>query len=213
VAVIITLDDLPSSVRSNELAELMVDGANAKASRVAPCLAATTSPWAASAAYVIGDRVALAGGELLQVVTAGTSDATEPTAPTAVGRTVTDGTVTWQRVEPAADQLHEARLILVGAVKRWTEASSGAMQSQTAGPFSMVTDTRQRTGFNLWPSEIEALQSLCSTATKSGAFSLNTAPPLTGLHLDVCSINFGATYCSCGADIAGYPIFEGSDTY
>jgi hypothetical protein len=29
-------------------------------------------------------------------------------------------------------------------------------------------------------------------------------------HLPWCSLNFGALYCSCGADIAGTPIFEGA---
>lgn len=30
------------------------------------------------------------------------------------------------------------------------------------------------------------------------------------VHLAWCSLNLRATYCSCGADIAGYPIFEGA---
>lgn len=30
-------------------------------------------------------------------------------------------------------------------------------------------------------------------------------------HLPWCASMFGAVYCSCGADIAGYPIFEGAD--
>lgn len=29
-------------------------------------------------------------------------------------------------------------------------------------------------------------------------------------HLPWCSLNFGANYCSCGADIAGEPIYEGA---
>jgi len=43
-----------------------------------------------------------------------------------------------------------------------------------------------------------------------GAFSIDTAPNVS-LHLPWCSLYFGATYCSCGVDIAGYPIFEGAD--
>lgn len=208
MAAIITVDDLPASVQTNELAQLMVDGANAKASRVAPCLTLTSAAWAGSTDYVLGDRVTLTGGELVQVTVAGTSDATEPTAPTATGRTVTDGTVTWQRIESNADQLDEARLILVGAVKRWAEASSGALSTQQAGPFAVGLDTRQRSGFNLWPSEIEALQSLCATATQASAFSLDVAPSLTGVHLPWCNLNMGASWCSCGVDIAGVPIYE-----
>lgn len=45
------------------------------------------------------------------------------------------------------------------------------------------------------------------TAPEGGAFSLNMVGS-SSLHLPWCSINFGATYCSCGVDIAGVPIFE-----
>lgn len=67
----------------------------------------------------------------------------------------------------------EAKLILAGAVQRWSEAGAGAYQSVTAGPFGQTLDTRQRTGFNLWPSEIEVLQQLCAT-DNGGAFTLDT---------------------------------------
>jgi hypothetical protein len=99
-------------------------------------------------------------------------------------------------------------VVLIGAVKRWAEASSGALSSQTAGPFGQVIDTRQRTGFNLWPSEIKVLQEICSTGEIAGAFSLDVAPPNTGAHAPWCSLAFGATYCSCGYDIAGFPLYE-----
>lgn len=107
---------------------------------------------------------------------------------------------------PTADQLAEAKLILIGAVKRWVEAGAGAIQQQTAGPFSQTLDTRQRPGFNLWPSEIEQLQAICATE-KPGAFSIDTAPE-SSIHLEWCSLSLGAAYCSCGADIAGVPIYE-----
>ena len=122
MASIIEVTDLPAAIQSAESVELLVAGANAKASRVAPCLA----------------------------------DA------------------------PTDDQLAEAKLVLVGAVKRWTEAGAGALQSQNAGPFGMTVDTRQRTGFNFWPSEIEALQDICAETGTAAAFSLDTAPPLDG---------------------------------
>lgn len=41
----------------------------------------------------------------------------------------------------------------------------------------------------------------------SGAFSFRPTCS-TGDHLPWCSLVLGATYCSCGVDIAGYPIFE-----
>ena len=160
MAEIIAVSDLPSALQSAEMVYDMVAGANATASRVAPCL-------------------------------------------------THDGTVTGQPA-PTADQLAEARLVLLGAVKRWAEAGSGAFQQQTAGIFSATTDTRQRSGFNLWPSEISRLQEICASVDpESGkAFSIDVAPGFGGNHAPWCSLYFGATYCSCGADIAGYPIFE-----
>ena len=62
-----------------------------------------------------------------------------------------------------SDVIDEARLMLLGAVKRWAEAGSGAFSQQTAGPFSASIDTRQRNaGYSLWPSEVESLASLCA---------------------------------------------------
>src|SRR5688572_16932858 len=135
----------------------MVAGANAKASRVAPCLAST-----------------------------------DPA--------------------PSDDQLAEAKLVLVGAVRRWAETGSGAYQAQQAGPFGVTVDTRQRTGFNLWPSEIEDLQEICSSGTtaSSGAFSITPSGSCSS-HMPWCSLTFGALYCSCGADLTDYqyPLYEG----
>jgi hypothetical protein len=45
---------------------------------------------------------------------------------------------------------------------------------------------------------------------QSGAFSIDTIG-VASTHLAWCALAFGAVYCSCGADIAGYPIFEGAD--
>ena len=164
MAEIITVADLPadlvSTVEASQLA-LMVAGANAKASRVAPCLT-----W--------------------------------------------DGTVTDQPV-PTADMLAEARLVLVGAVKRWAETGSGAAQTVQSGPFAQTIDTRQRTGYNLWPSEIEQLRDLCADGGKAGgAFSFRIGAA-SSVHMPWCSINFGALYCSCGADLTNYeyPLYEG----
>lgn len=118
-----------------------------------------------------------------------------------------DGTVDGEP-SPSEDQLAEARLVLIGAVKRWADAGSGALASQTAGPYGMTVDTRQRTGYHLWPSEITDLQGICSAGSPGRqAFSIDTAPSVTA-HQPWCALNFGATYCSCGADIAGEPIYE-----
>lgn len=51
--------------------------------------------------------------------------------------------------------------------------------------------------------------SLLGLTPSSGAFSVDTAPPVGSTHLPWCSLSFGAGFCSCGVDIAGVPIFEG----
>lgn len=113
-----------------------------------------------------------------------------------------------------------AKAIVRGAILRWNEAGTGAFQQQTTGPFGEIIDTRQPRRSMYWPSEIEQLQNICqsfSGADAEGAFSIDTAPTGT-VHADICTANsyfdedgvlvFGGAYCSCGADIAGYPIYE-----
>jgi hypothetical protein len=46
--------------------------------------------------------------------------------------------------------------------------------------------------------------------SSSGAFSVDMLGGST-IHLPWCGLMFGASYCSCGADIAGRPIYEGGD--
>lgn len=151
MAEIITSADLPTDVAANAMAGTWVNGANARASRVAPCLAAT-----------------------------------DPA--------------------PTEDQLAEANLILIGAVIRWSQAGSGAVQSQTAGPFGVTFDNRQRGGFNLWPSEITQLQDICKNGSESKAYSVDTVS-CGNYHSPICSIYFGGD-CSCGVSIAGQQIYE-----
>lgn len=44
----------------------------------------------------------------------------------------------------------------------------------------------------------------------SGAFSIDTVSTASK-HLPWCTLMLGGNYCSCGVDIAGYPIYEGAD--
>ena len=69
------------------------------------------------------------------------------------------------------------KAILRGAVLRWNDSGSGALQAQTAGPFGMQVDTRQQRRGMFWPSEITQLQELCRDGDPSGqAFTINTTP-------------------------------------
>ncbi len=84
----------------------------------------------------------------------------------------------------------EAVLVLIGALKRWAEAGSGALTTQQAGPFSQTLDTRQRTGYSLWPSEIETLQALCASGAEGKAFSVDTVPPTATVIFDATELGW-----------------------
>lgn len=68
------------------------------------------------------------------------------------------------------------KAILRGAVLRWNEAGTGALQAQQAGPFGQTLDTRQERRGMFWPSEITALQSLCADA-QGGVYSVDLGGP------------------------------------
>lgn len=66
------------------------------------------------------------------------------------------------------------RAILRAAVLRWNDSGSGAAQTVQSGPFAQTLDTRQERRGMFWPSEIVALQSLCTT-NQGGAYSTSLA--------------------------------------
>lgn len=103
-------------------------------------------------------------------------------------------------------KVSQARAILRGAVLRWSEAGTGATSQQTAGPFSQtITTSARRNSF--WPSEIKDLQLVCRVAGSGKAFGVDTVSTVSDIHAETCALRFGANYCSCGADIAGVPLY------
>ncbi len=105
------------------------------------------------------------------------------------------------------DFAHEAaaKAILRGAILRRNEQGSGALTQRQAGPFGESVDTRQSWRGWYTQVEVEQLRRLCSSDT-AGAFSIDTVPTAAVVHGETCSIRWGAP-CSCGADIAGAPIY------
>lgn len=101
-----------------------------------------------------------------------------------------------------------AKAIIRGAILRWNDAGSGAFSQVTTGPFGVTGDTRTARKGMFLPSELDDLKALCSTGGAGKAFSIDTAPGTTSVHSESCSLVFGAAYCSCGADIAGFPLFD-----
>ena len=104
------------------------------------------------------------------------------------------------------------RAVLRGAIRRWLEAGAGALQSQQAGPYAVTYDNRQQGSSygRFWPSEITQLQTLCRDGAQTGqAYQIDTTGRTTEQHADICSLNFGAVYCSCGAVLTMYlPLYE-----
>ena len=106
-------------------------------------------------------------------------------------------------------QAAQLKAVLRQALMRWREAGSGALSAQTAGPFGQTIDTRQERRGMFWPSELDQLRSICGTASTGAASGTASTLPttLTAIHSEACSLVFGATYCSCGADLAGVQLF------
>lgn len=102
-----------------------------------------------------------------------------------------------------------ALAIIRGAILRWNEAGTGVRTqvTETIGPFGQSETYQQPQRRALFfPSEIDQLKKLCSSGKK--AWSYDTAGGLSGVHAEICSLYFGATYCSCGAVLAGVPLWE-----
>lgn len=102
-----------------------------------------------------------------------------------------------------------AKAILRGAILRRHEAGTGGVQSQTAGPYAMTTDTRKPNQGMFWSSELEQLRGLCqASGQSSGAFSVDTVS-VCGNHQPWCSLTWDALYCSCGYDLSlAWPLWE-----
>lgn len=104
------------------------------------------------------------------------------------------------------------KAILRRAILRWNEAGTGATVQIGAGPFNQTTAQGTNTPRTLfWPSEIEQLRDICAAFNEvgtKGAFSVDTAVAEGSIHRPWCGLHFNASWCSCGADIAGKPLYE-----
>jgi hypothetical protein len=110
-------------------------------------------------------------------------------------------------LEPEFEHDAAAKAILRGAVLRWNEAGQGAVTQRGAGPFQESIDTRTVRKTMFWPSEIADLQRLCAEQGSGGAFAVDTVPIRAEVHAETCDLRFGADQCSCGAVLAGFPLW------
>lgn len=88
----------------------------------------TSTTWAITTAYQVGTRrvPTVANGYIYRVIVAGTSGASEPTWPTTVGASVTDGSVTWAcyKIPAPGDVIRAAAEFRLSS---WTGAASVGM--------------------------------------------------------------------------------------
>lgn len=108
-----------------------------------------------------------------------------------------------QELDPAIP-----RMIVCAMVKRsmlaGTDQAVAASIQQTAGPYSQSTTYANPTG-DLYLTSGER-RMLKGSPQQAFTVSMSSGPEI-GTHAISCSLRFGATYCSCGSVLAGFPIY------
>jgi hypothetical protein len=119
-------------------------------------------------------------------------------------------------LDPRFEYEAAATAIIRGAILRWNAADTGAVTSQTAGPFSVAIDSSVRRNGMYTEQEIEQLKALCADPNAQqgvgAAWGYDTVPS-TGQqqHAEVCCKTFNEPHCSCGANLTkdGRPLWDG----
>jgi len=113
-----------------------------------------------------------------------------------------------RREQLAVDQIDEAKLeyvireAVVAHVKRPDDATQVTVSIAEEGSASRT----YRSGKGR-VTIVDEWWTLLGLTQPSGAFAVDMLGVDT-IHQPWCSLAFGALYCSCGADLAGYPIYE-----
>ncbi len=92
----------------------------------------TGAVWVASTVYLAGMQVVDTAGNLQRAVNSGTTGATAPTWATAIGGTVTDGTVTWECIVLGA--IYHAGAVEAAITNLFAPKIEGIMADQIVGP-------------------------------------------------------------------------------
>lgn len=111
------------------------------------------------------------------------------------------------RIDATTLPLERVVRVASNMVMRYLRNPDGMRQtSTTTGPFTNSATYGGDEPGTMYMTDKE--RDDLSGVSQSGAFSVDTVGSTT-IHADTCALNFGATYCSCGADIAGYPLYGG----
>lgn len=112
-----------------------------------------------------------------------------------------------RRVELAVEAIDEAKLdyvvreAVVAHVKKPDDATQVTVSVDDGSTSKLYRSGEGRVTI------LDKWWTLLGLTEPSGAFALDMVGT-TSIHLPWCSLMFGALYCSCGADIAGEPIYE-----
>lgn len=110
-----------------------------------------------------------------------------------------------QCLDPAVPRMIVCAMVKRAMLAPVDQGAATAVQ-QTAGPFSQSTTFANPTG-DLYLTSRER-KMLTASGQQAFTVSMSAESPLAA-HALSCSLRFGALQCSCGADIAGVPIFGG----
>jgi len=126
-------------------------------------------------------------------------------APCLPGLTVVPDGETAEAAAIRLAKVAAVKSILRAAVLRWAEAGTGVVQTQVTGPFSQTVQLQARRSM-FWPVEVEQLQGICKDPDAGKVYAVDTVATVD-THAPWCDLMMGAGSCSCGADLAGFPIF------
>ncbi|QDM56434.1 head-to-tail adaptor [Gordonia phage Pons] len=121
------------------------------------------------------------------------------------------GDAEWPGTDAGADEDVEIlKDTMRGAILRWADRGSGAVQARSAGDYGETIVTGDG---NLYrPNEIRELQDLCKSYRRRGSATTILTGPYAApavQHADWCSMNFVAwpnpapQFCDCGAILTG----------
>jgi hypothetical protein len=99
---------------------------------------------------------------------------------------------------------YAVREAVVSHVKKPDDATQVTISVDDASTSKTYQSGKGRVSLDSWWSFLGLLEEV------SGAYSVDTLGVYVR-HVPWCNLMFGASYCSCGADIAGRPIYEGGD--
>lgn len=109
---------------------------------------------------------------------------------------------------PTVDQARLDYVIREAVVAQARRPDSATQVTTSVDDASVSKTYRSSTGRLDILDEWWALLGLSSAG--GGVYAVDMVSA-TANHAPWCSLAFGATYCSCGADIAGFPLYEGGE--